>query len=93
MRGLVRSGRLIRLGVQINDLPGNLADVTSLIAELGGNIIEVQHERWYRDIPVRLAQIEVLLEVRNGNDGHKIAEGLADRGFPARILGTDYGAT
>lgn len=93
MRGLVRSGRLIRLGVQISDLPGNLADVTALIAELGGNIVEVQHERWYRDIPVRLAQIEVLLEVRNGNDGHTIAEGLADRGFPARILGTDYGAT
>lgn len=93
MRGLVRSGRLIRLGVQISDLPGNLADVTALIADLGGNIVEVQHERWYRDIPVRLAQLEVLIEVRNGNDGHTIAEGLADRGFPARILGTDYGAT
>jgi threonine dehydratase len=92
MRGLVRSGRLIRLGIQISDLPGNLADVTSLIAELGGNIVEVQHERWYRDIPVRLAQIEVLIEVRNGDDGHTIAEGLADKGFPARILGTDYGA-
>ena len=65
---------------------------TALIIS-GGNIVEVQHERWYRDIPVRLAQIEVLLEVRNGNDGHTIAEGPADRGFPARILGTDYGAT
>lgn len=92
MRGLVRSGRLVRLGVQINDLPGNLATVTSLIAELGGNIIEVQHERWYRDIPVRLAQIEVLTEIRDGRDAHTIAEGLADAGFPTRILGTDYGA-
>lgn len=92
MRGLVRSGRLVRLGVQINDLPGNLATVTALIAKLGGNIVEVQHERWYRDIPVRLAQIEVLTEVRDGNDGHTIAEGLADAGFPTRILGTDYGS-
>lgn len=91
MRGLVRSGRLVRLGVQINDLPGNLARVTSLIAELGGNIIEVQHERWYRDIPVRLAQIEVLTEIRDGKEAHTIAEGLANAGFPTRILGTDYG--
>ena len=64
MRGLVRSGRLVRLGVQINDLPGNLATVSTLIAELGGNIVEVEHQRWYRDVPVRLAQIEVLIEVR-----------------------------
>lgn len=91
MRGLVRSGRLVRLGVQISDLPGSLATVTALIAKLGGNIVEVQHERWYRDIPVRLAQIEVLIEVRGGDDSHTIAEGLADAGFPARILGTDYG--
>jgi threonine dehydratase len=91
MRGLVRSGRLVRLGVQISDLPGSLATVTALIAKLGGNIVEVQHERWYRDIPVRLAQIEVLIEVRSGDDGHAIAEGLADAGFPARILGTSYG--
>lgn len=92
MRGLVRSGRLVRLGIQISDLPGNLATVTTLIADLGGNIVEVEHERWYRDVPVRLAQIEVLIEVRSGGDGHRIAEGLADSGFPARILGTDYGA-
>lgn len=91
MRGLVRSGRLVRLGIQISDLPGNLATVTALIAQLGGNIVEVQHERWYRDIPVRLAQLEVMIEVRDGNDSHTIAEGLADAGFPARILGTDYG--
>ena len=89
MRGRVRSGRLVRLGVQISNLPGNLATVSSLIAELGGNIVEVEHERWYRDVPVRLAQIEVLIEVRTGGDGHRIAEGLADGGFPARILGTD----
>jgi threonine dehydratase len=92
MRGLVRSGRLVRLGIQINDLPGNLATVATLIAELGGNIVEVEHERWYRDVPVRLAQIEVLVEVRSGGDGHKLAEGLADQGFPARILGTNYGS-
>ena len=45
MRGLVLSGRLVRLGIQISDLPGNLATVAALIAELGGNIVEVEHER------------------------------------------------
>ena len=93
MRGLVRSGRLVRLGVQISDLPGNLANVAGLIAELGGNIVEVEHERWYRDVPVRLAQIEVQVEVRSVGDGQSIADGLADGGFPTRILGPNYGAS
>ena len=90
MRGLVRTGRLVRLGVQISDLPGNLARVTDMIAGLGGNIVEVEHERWYRDVPVRMAQIEILVEVRNSGDGHSVAEGLADAGFPTRVLGTEY---
>ena len=90
MRGLVRTGRLVRLGVQISDLPGNLARVTETIARLGGNIVEVEHERWYRDVPVRMAQIEILVEVRNSGDGHSVAEGLADAGFPTRVLGTEY---
>ena len=93
MRGLVRSGRLVRLGVQISDLPGNLANVATLIAELGGNIVEVEHERWYRDVPVRLAQIEVQVEVRSAGDGQRIADGLDDGGFPTRILGQNYGSS
>ena len=41
--GRLRSGRLVRLRVQISDLSGNLARVSELITELGGNIIEVEH--------------------------------------------------
>ena len=70
----LRSVRLVRLCVQISDLSGNLARVSELIAELGGNIIEVEHERRYRVVPVRMAQIETLVEVRNSGDGHTLAE-------------------
>ena len=87
MRGLVRSSRLVRVAVEISDLPGSLAQLTSLIADLGGNIVEVQHERWFRDVPVRLAQIEILIEVRNDDESRKIVEGLMAAGFPARDLG------
>ena len=33
-RGLVKDGRLVRLGVLLRDWPGELAQVTALIAEL-----------------------------------------------------------
>src|SRR5206468_172172 len=37
-RGLARSGRLVRLTVELRDLPGSLAQVTSRLASLGANI-------------------------------------------------------
>ena len=70
-------------------MSGNLARVSELIAELGGNIIGVEHERRYRVVPVRMAQIEILVEVRNSGDGHTLAEGLADEGFQRASLQPD----
>ena len=45
MRGLVRDSRLVRLRVTMPDVSGSLAKVCALIAEAGGNIVEVQHQR------------------------------------------------
>jgi len=45
MRGLVRDARLVRLRVTMPDVSGSLAKVAQLIADAGGNIVEVQHQR------------------------------------------------
>ena len=37
-RGMVRSGRLTRLQVELRDLPGSLAKVTACLAEANANI-------------------------------------------------------
>jgi threonine dehydratase len=58
MLRLVRSGRLLRLVIKISDLPGSLSRVINLLFPMGANIVEVQHERCYRDVPVSLAQLE-----------------------------------
>ena len=44
-RGMVKSGRLARLRVDVRDVPGALADVAALLGRLGANIDEVQHQR------------------------------------------------
>ena len=86
MRGLMRSGRLIRLRVEMGDVPGTLARVTHLIGDLGGNIVEVEHERWYYDVPVRLTQVDFLIETRGPEGADAIVEGLTDAGFVAHRL-------
>ncbi len=86
MRGLVRSGRLVRVRIEASDLPGSLARVTALIAERGGNIIEVNHERWDYDLPVRFTELDLLLETRDSDNARDIVQALIDEGYPTRSL-------
>jgi threonine dehydratase len=86
MRGLVRAGRLVRLRVEVSDQPGSLARVTALIGEFGGNIVEVKHERWFYDVPLRMTEIDFLLETRDAANAGEIVAGLTDQGLPVRLL-------
>ena len=86
IRGLVRSGLLVRIRVEVSDQPGSLAKVTEQVAMLGGNIVEVDHERWFYDVPVRMTEIDLLIEVRSPDDAERILAGLTEHGFPARRL-------
>ena len=86
IRGLVRSGLLVRIRVEVSDQPGSLARVTEQVARLGGNIVEVDHERWFYDVPVRMTEIDLLIEVRSPDDAERILAGLTEHGFPARRL-------
>src|SRR5438034_8280389 len=44
-RGLVKDGRLVRLGVLLRDQPGALARLTTLIAAERANILHIEHDR------------------------------------------------
>jgi threonine dehydratase len=86
MRGLVRDGKMVRLRVEVSDLPGSLARVTAAIARLGGNVIEVEHERWFEDVPVRLTEIDFLVETMDREATRRLLAGLEQEGFAVRRL-------
>lgn len=89
MRGLVRDGRLISLRLEISDEPGMLATVAETIGRTGGNIVEVLHHRMFQDIPVKNADLDVVVETRNPAHVNEILASFADLGIRARMLGTD----
>jgi threonine dehydratase len=61
-RGLVRSGRRIRLVVVVPDLPGTLARVTEVIAASAANVLEIRHERAFSQTSVGETDIALELE-------------------------------
>ena len=84
MRGLVRDGRLIDLVVEISDKPGALAELARIIAELRGNIVEVQHQRLFSALSANMTEVELVIEAQDTAHGSAIVAGLEARGVRAR---------
>ena len=88
-RGMVRSGRLTRLQVQLRDLPGSLAKVTATLAEANANIEEVHHERAFTHLPVQSAVVDFVLQTRGHDHVREIVERLEAAGFAVRVHNAD----
>ena len=82
-RALVRSGRLVRLAVEIRDVPGALGELTRALGELDSNIIELDHQRAFRASSVRATVVELVLQLRGEERVENLIDNLAKRGFEA----------
>jgi threonine dehydratase len=85
MRGLVRDARLVRLRVTMPDISGSLARVATLIAEAGGNIVEIQHQRIFGTASVRSPEVEFLVETRDADHTQALVRSLEEKGIKASI--------
>jgi threonine dehydratase len=81
MRGLVRDARLVRLRVTMPDISGSLAKVATLIAQGGGNIVEVQHQRIFGTASVRSPEVEFLVETRDREHTDALVRSLTEKGI------------
>jgi threonine dehydratase len=79
MRGLVRDGRLVRLRVTMPDVSGSLAKVAAVIAEAGGNIVEIQHQRIFGTSSVRSPEVEFLVETRDRDHTDALVRALQEK--------------
>jgi threonine dehydratase len=86
MRGLVRDARLVRLRVTMPDISGSLARVAGLIAEAGGNIVEVQHQRVFGTASVKSTEIEFLIETRERAHTEALVQSLETNGLRTTLV-------
>ena len=80
-RGLLMSGRTCQLTIELMDKPGQLRDVSTIIAELGGNVTSVHHERANEGSDVNGCYLRIMLETRNFDHIHEIRDALTAAGF------------
>ena len=85
-RGMVKSGRLVRLRVDVRDVPGALAEVATLLGQLGANIDEVQHQRAFSSLSVERVQIELVVQTRGAAHVAEVLAAMTARGYRAERI-------
>ncbi|MFO1071369.1 MAG: hypothetical protein U1E17_01405 [Geminicoccaceae bacterium] len=57
------------------------------MAERGGNVVDVAHQRAFSKLSVKLADVDFTIETRTGEHAEEIAHALDSAGFAATRLG------
>ena len=68
--GMLAAGRYLSVRVRIADRPGELAGLLVLVAELGANVIDVEHSRTTSHLD--LGEVEVALTVETRGSEHRV---------------------
>ncbi|MCH5191388.1 MAG: threonine ammonia-lyase [Oscillospiraceae bacterium] len=80
-RGLLTSGRSYSLTVELIDKPGQLKGVSNIIADLGGNVTSVHHERASENSDINGCYLRIGLETRNFEHVELIKNELIKQGY------------
>jgi threonine dehydratase len=82
--GLVAARRFLSLRIEIIDRPGSLASLLSLVGELGGNVVDVEHSRVGSSLPLGDVEVALRLETRGAEHCEEIVQALTGAGI--RVL-------
>jgi threonine dehydratase len=84
--GLSAAGRYLRLRLVVPDRPGTLATVTRTLADLGLNVLEVDHNRAGVQCAVDEVEILLTLETRGPEHRDEAVAALRAAGFQVERL-------
>jgi threonine dehydratase len=83
--GETAAGRRVVLSTVVPDRPGALAGLLRVVAEQGGNVVDVEHLRDGIDLHVRETAIKLVLQTRGHAATHAIVEAARAEGFGVRV--------
>ena len=80
-RGLLKEGRQGRLTVELTDKPGELREVSAIIAGLGGNVVSVRHDRSGEETEITACTLSIGVETRNRAHLNQIRDAILRAGY------------
>lgn len=86
VRALARDERIMAIRLTIADRPGVLAQISKIIGEAQGNILEVLHDRSFLNVPAKGAILDVTIETHGKAHTAEIIEKLKAAGYRVERL-------
>lgn len=80
-RGLLKAGRLCDLTIEMLDKPGQLKEVSQIIADLGANVIKVRHNQGGEGTDINDCYLKISLETKNLRHFCEIKQALSKAGY------------
>ena len=80
-RGLLKSGRIADLTIEMLDKPGQLKEVSRIIADLGANVIRVRHNQGGENTDINDCYLKISMETRNMKHLCEIKHALCEAGY------------
>ena len=84
--GLIARDRIFTLSVLLPDRPGELVRVSSVIAELRGNVIKLEHNQFYSTNRSAAVELRITMEAFGTVHKNQIIEALEKNGFRPRQI-------
>ena len=85
-RGLVRSRRLVRVAVELPDVPGALAALAAILGDHDSNIVDIVHQRAFRASSVRASVVELVLEMHGEEQVQVVVAALRRHGYEVSTI-------
>jgi threonine dehydratase len=86
MRGLIETGRYVRIRTVLPDRPGALDSLVRVLSEHEANIYALRHDRTSRDVSMDDAEIDIDLETRGHDHVACVIAGLEEAGYDIEVL-------
>ncbi|QPV64933.1 threonine ammonia-lyase [Halosimplex litoreum] len=86
MRGLVETGRYLRVRTILKDRPGELERLVEIISDARANIHAIEHDRTGKDVAMNAAEVELDLETKGPDHADALLEALREEGYEVDVL-------
>jgi threonine dehydratase len=83
--GETAAGRRMVLSTVVPDRPGALAGLLRVVADHGGNVVDVEHLRDGIDLHVRETAVKLVLQTRGPDSNREILDAARAEGFSVRV--------
>ena len=80
-KGLIRRDRIFSFSVDISDKPGELAKVVDLIAELGANVVKLEHNQFKNLSRFRDVEVQITVETNGTEHIQNLIETFEQKGY------------